>query len=300
MKTSKKEGFILSRGHKVWYCIVEASNKHPQKLPLLILHGGPGVPHDYLESLEVIAKSGRPVIFYDQLGCGNSDKPNDPSLWTIEYFIEEINTIRKALNLDNIHLLGQSWGGMLGMEYALTTPLGINSLIISNSPASTSQWMKEANRLRCVLPQDIQKILLKNENQETTDSLEYQQAMEVYYQKHLCRLSPWPKCLSLAFTKLEQNPEVYNTMWGTSEFHATGTLKNWDITKQLHNIHKPTLVLGGRYDEATPNITKTIQDGIPGAKRRIFEKSAHLPHLEEPKKYIQVVNEFLSQTEHSV
>jgi len=295
MGISKEEGFILSRGHKVWYRIVANNDRYSEKIPLLILHGGPGFPHDYLDPLEIIAESGRSIIFYDQLGCGNSDKPNTPSLWTIEYFIEEINTIRKALNLNNIHLFGQSWGGMLGMEYALTTPNGLVSLIISNSPASASQWIKEANRLRQELPSNIRKALIKNK--KNTNAPEYKQAMDVFYQKHICRIHPWPQCLNLASTKLEKNPEVYNTMWGSSEFGVTGTLKNWDVTERLHNIHKPTLVLGGRYDEATPNITKTVQNHIPDAKRIVFEKSSHLPHLEEPEKYIQVVNEFLTQVE---
>src|SRR5205823_2492399 len=160
---------------KVWYRIV-GDLEDPGKLPLLCLHGGPGAPHDYLEPLEAMAATGRRVIFYDQLGCGNSDHPDNPSMWTVNLFVEEVGAIRRALGLDRVHILGQSWGGMLAMEYALTQPLGLAGLVIANSPASMSQWVSEANRLRGELPPLAQQTLLKHESAGTVDSPEYKEA----------------------------------------------------------------------------------------------------------------------------
>ncbi|TMC16158.1 MAG: alpha/beta fold hydrolase [Chloroflexi bacterium] len=290
------EGFIPFRGYRTWYRIV-GNGEEPGKLPLLVLHGGPGASHDYLEPLEAMANTGRRVIFYDQLGGGNSDHPHNPSMWTVELFVEELGAVRKALALDHLHILGQSWGGMLGMEYALTQPSGLASLTIADSPASMIQWVSEANRLRAQLPPEVQQTLLHHEQNGTTDSREYQDAMLVYYRRHVCRLDSWPDCVTRTFEKLAQYPEVYNTMNGPSEFHVIGTLKTWDITNRLHEINVPTLLLSGRYDEATPIIVEPIQRSIPGSEWIIFENSSHMPHVEETELYLQVLDRFLMHVE---
>jgi L-proline amide hydrolase len=295
-KIKSKEGFVPFQGYKTWYRVV-GEGEEPGKLPLLCLHGGPGAPHDYLEPMEAMAATGRRVIFYDQLGCGNSDQPHDPSLWTVKLYVEEVGVMRKALGLDRLHLLGQSWGGMLAMQYALTQPAGLASLIIASSPASMPQWVAEANRLRADLPPDVQATLLKHEKNGTTDDPEYQSAIMIYYQRHVCRLDPYPEYINRTFAKLEANPEVYNTMNGPSEFHVIGSLKNWDIVNRLGEIHVPALITSGRYDEATPAIAETVQRGIRGSEWVIFEKSAHMSHAEEPEHYMQVLDEFLSRIE---
>ena len=197
-EVSTKEGFVSFKGYKVW-CRIVGDHEDPGKLPLLCLHGGPGVPHDYLEPLEAMAVTGRRVIFYDQLGAGNSDHPHAPSLWTVSLFVEELGVVRQALGLEHVHILGQSWGGMLGMEYALTQPQGLISLTVADSPASMPQWVAEANRLRGELPSEVQGTLLKHEAAGTTDDPAYQEAMLVFYRRHLCRLDPWPECLNRAF-----------------------------------------------------------------------------------------------------
>jgi L-proline amide hydrolase len=291
-----QEGAIEFRGYETWYRI---SGEHdaPGKLPLLCLHGGPGAPHDYLEPLEAMAATGRRVIFYDQLGCGNSDRPHAPEMWTVALFVEEVGALRSALGLKRVHILGQSWGGMLAQEYALTRPAGLASLILADSLASIPQWVSEANRLRAELPPDVQATLLKHEQEGTTNDPAYGEATMVYYQRHVCRLDPFPECVARAFQKLAEWPEVYETMWGPNEFNASGTLKDWDITQRLGEIRVPTLVLGGRFDEATPAITKTIHRGIPGSEWVIFENSAHLPHVEETERYMQVVGDFLDKVE---
>jgi L-proline amide hydrolase len=291
-----QEGFVPFHGYKVWYRIVGGREK-PGKLPLLCLHGGPGGTHDYLESLEAAAASGRRVIFYDQLGCGNSDQPHNPSMWTVDLFVEEVGVMRRALGLDRVHLLGQSWGGMLGMEYALTQPTGLASLVVADSPASMLQWVSEANRLRADLPPDVQRTLLKHEAAGTVDTPEYQEAVLVFYRRHVCRLDPWPDFVNRSFEKLDKNPEVYRTMNGPSEFFVTGTLKEWDIVSRLGEIRVPTLVIGGRYDEATPAITGTVHRGIPGSEWVLFENSSHMPHVEETERYLRVLDNFLNRVE---
>jgi len=295
---SMKEGFISFRGYRVWYGIV-GEREELGKLPLLCLHGGPGVPHDYLEPLGAMAATGRRVVFYDQLGSGNSDHPHKPEMWTVELFVEEVGVVRRALGLGQVHLFGQSWGGMLAMEYALTKPLGLSSLILADSLASVPQWVTETNRLRDELPLEAQQTLLRHEAAGTIDDPAYQQAVLVFYRRHLCRLDPWPECLQRAYASLIQNPEVYHTMFGPSEFHATGTLKDWSIVDRLGEIRVPTLILSGRYDEATPSVVETIHQGIKGSKWVIFENSSHMPHFEEPERYMQVLSDFLSRVEAS-
>ncbi len=293
------EGVIPFHGYETWYRVV-GDRDEPGKLPLLALHGGPGGGHGYLEPLEAMAGTGRRVVFYDQLGCGRSTHPHDPSLWTVGLFLEEVGVVRTALGLDRIHLLGQSWGGMLAMEYVLTKPLGLASLIIANSPASMPQWVSEANRLREALPPDVQETLLRHEAAGTTSDPEYEEAMLVYYRRHVCRLDPWPDFLVRNFEQLMQDPEVYNTMNGPSEFHVTGTLRDWDITSRLGEITLPTLITSGEYDEATPAIGETVHRGIVGSEWVLLEGCSHMAHVEEPEKYLRVLDGFLSRVEGGV
>jgi proline-specific peptidase len=292
--TPISEGFVPFRGFRTWYRIVgDLAQPTPAMFPLLVLHGGPGESHDYLEPLEELADTGRPIVFYDQLGGGNSDQPNDPSLWSVELFLDELATVRQELGLDHIHLLGYSWGGMLAMEYALTRPEGLASLILASSPASIPQWVAEADRLRKQLPQEVQETLLHHEEAGTTDEAAYEEAMQVYDQRHLCRLDPWPEPLM----RTSVNPEISHTMWGPSEFHVIGTLKEWDIRDRLGEIQLPTLVTSGRYDAATPAIAETVHRGIAGSEWVIFEQSSHMAHLEEDEEYRRVLEDFMRRVE---
>ena len=292
-----QEGTIPFRGYETWYRIVGAGDE-PGKFPLVCLHGGPGAAHDYLESLQAMTGTGRRVIFYDQLGCGRSSIPESkPEMWTVALYVDELNALREALGLDRIHLLGQSWGGMLGMEYALTQPRGLESLTVASSPASMIQWVEEANRLREDLPPDVQQALFHHEAAGTVDSPEYKAAMNVFYARHVCRVDPQPEYVRRSFDAIERNPEVYHTMNGPSEFHVIGTLKTWDIIPRLGEIRVPTLVTSGRHDEATPLIAGTVYEGIPDARWVLFEESSHMPHAEEPERYMRVLDGFLAQVE---
>ncbi|MDA8126970.1 MAG: proline iminopeptidase-family hydrolase [Deltaproteobacteria bacterium] len=290
------EGFIPFREWRIGYRIV-GRQEDPRHLPLLCLHGGPGSTFDYLEPLEALAAAGRQVIFYDQLGNGRSGRPADPSLWTVDLFLEELATVRRALGLTQVHLLGQSWGGMLAMEYAVTRPRGLASLVLADAPASTAQWVAEINRLRAELPKEVQAVLLRHEAAGTTADPAYQEAMLVFYRRHVCRLDPWPDCLMRTFRQLTESPEVYLTLWGPSEFHVTGTLKEWQVLDRLGRITTPTLVVGGRHDEATPIVTGAVHRAIAGSEWVLFEESSHMPHLEETPRFLKIVGDFLASGE---
>lgn len=292
-----REGTIPFKGYETWYRIV-GDGEEPGKLPLLLLHGGPGAAHDYLEALDAMAATGRRVIYYDQLGCGKSAIPESrPELWTVDLYVEEVGAVRAALGLDRVHVLGQSWGGMLGMEYALTQPAGLASLTIASSPASMIQWVEEANKLRAALPADVQDALNRHEAAGTYDDPEYQAAMDAFYARHVCRVQPVPEEVQRTFDQIAAHPEVYFTMNGPSEFHVIGTLKTWDILDRLSEIRVPTLITSGRHDEATPAIAGAIHGRIRGSRWELFEDSSHMPHCEEPDRYRRVLAAFLAEVE---
>jgi proline-specific peptidase len=291
------EGTIPFHGLETWYRVV-GDGEEPGKLPVLLLHGGPGAPHDYLESLEAVARTGRRAIFYDQLGCGNSSR-SDESLWNVETFVEEVGVVRDALGLDRTHLFGSSWGGMLAMEYALTQPGGLASLVISSSPASIPLWAAETMRLRQELPEDVQRALDEHEAAGTTDSPEYEGASMEFYKRHVCRLDPWPDGVARTFAKMAADPDVYLHMQGPNEFVITGTFKDWDITHRLGEIDVPTLVTSGRYDECTPRQAEIVHRGIPGSEWVVFEDGSHMQFAEEPERYLEVLDDFLTRVEAS-
>jgi proline-specific peptidase len=293
---SKVEGRIPFRGYRTWYRVV-GEGEEQGKLPLLCLHGGPGATHDYLEPLEAMAETGRRVVFYDQLGCGKSDLPGDPSLYTVALFVDEVAVVRRELGLDHIHLFGNSWGGMLAMEYALTKPAGLASLLLASSPASIPQWVEETAKLRAQLPPDVQETLQAHEEAGTTDDPEYRDACNVFYKRHVCRADPWPDCVLRSFDFLEKHGLVYRTMNGPSEFHCIGTLRDWSVEDRLGEIGVPTLVVTGEYDEATPAINRTVSEGIPGAESVIYPNASHMAHVEDPAGYIRLLDDFMSRVE---
>ena len=288
-----REGHANFRGWQTWYRVT--GDLGGSKLPLIALHGGPGCTHDYLDSLLALAKTGRAVIHYDQLGGGGSthlkDKPAD--FWTPRLFLDELENLTRHLGIDSgYHVLGQSWGGMLGAEHAVTRPKGLRSLIISDSPASMELWVQEANRLRDALPPDVQATLLRHEKAGTTDTEEYNKAVRVFYDRHVCRV-PWPREVQRTFDALAANPTVYMTMNGPSEFHVIGTLKTWSIIDRLERINVPTLLISGKYDEATPATVQPYKDKIKDVRWEIFEHSSHMPHVEETDRYLKVAAQFL-------
>jgi L-proline amide hydrolase len=288
------EGSIPFRGFQTWYR--EEGATEDGKLPVLCLHGGPGAAHDYLEPLFGLAQTGRRTVLYDQVGCGKSATPPQALDWTVELFVGEVDAVRDALGLERVHVFGNSWGGMLAMEYALTQPDGLASLVLASSPSSIPQWVEETGKLRAQLPQDVQDTLTRHEEAGTIHDPEYVAACMVFYERHVCRIVPFPDYVNRSF---DQIGEVYETMNGPSEFHVVGTLREWDITKRLGEVQVPTLVVTGEHDEATPAINRTASQGIPGAESVILDGCSHMAHVEETHKYLALLDRFFSRVETS-
>lgn len=288
------DGYIDFKGYKTYYRIV--GEPGGGKLPLLALHGGPGCAHDYLESLDGIAeKYGRQVIYYDQLGCGKSVVPGShPDMWCAELWEEEIDVVRNALGLENIHMLGQSWGGMLTMQYVINKqPKGVNSITIASSPASMDLWLSEANRLRGYLPENMQQALKQADIDGDYSRPEVVEASAEYYRRHVCRIVPHPDFVDRSF---DQMGEPYMVMQGASEFVVTGKMKDWDYSDRLDRINIPTLVTSGIDDEATPAISKQIYDGVKDCRWELIP-GTHLCHVEYHELYNGIVEKFMEEHE---
>jgi L-proline amide hydrolase len=293
---SVREGFAPFCDYKTWYRVT--GDLGAAKAPLVVLHGGPGCTHDYVDSFKGLAARGRAVIHYDQLGNGRSTHLRDkgPDFWTPRLFLDELENLLRHLGIaDRYMVLGQSWGGMLGAEHAVTQPKGLKALVIANSPASMELWVREANRLREALPPEVQATLLKHERAGTTSDPDYVKAMRVFYDRHVCRVTPWPDEVARTFRAIDEDPTVYWTMNGPSEFHVVGTLKTWSIIDRLDRIQVPTLLISGRYDEATPAVVQPFADGIKDVRWEIFENSSHMPHVEETERCLKVVGDFLDR-----
>ncbi len=288
------EGFAPFGPLETWYRITgDLESAIP---PLVVVHGGPGMSHDYLLCLAELGRSGRPIIHYDQVGGGRSTHApgKDPAFWTPKLFVDELDNLLYFLGVaDEFDLLGQSWGGMLAAEYAVTKPRGLRRLIISNSPASMPLWIEAAAQLRSELPADVRATLQVHEADGTTDHPNYVAATQEFYDRHLCRVIPNPPELIATTEHMLADPTVYFTMNGPNEFHCIGTLKDWSIIDRLNQIEVPTLVLSGAFDEATPSCVAPFAEEIPGAQWMVFEGSSHTPFLEEPEAYLAAVEEFL-------
>ena len=281
------QGYIEVPGGRVWYRSVGEGGT-----PLLCLHGGPGFTHYYLEAMEALADR-RQVIFYDQLGCGNSDRPDDLSLWTVDRFVEELAQVRAALGLDDLHLFGSSWGGMLAMQYVLDRRPQLHSMILCGSPASMIRWAADCDELLAAQPEEVRHLIRQHEENGFTACPEYQAALLGFYREHVCRLNPWPAGFERSFA--EAGYSVYNTMNGPSEFTVTGTLKSWDVMDRLGEIGVPTLLVGGRYDECRPAHLAEMHARIPGSQLQIIEDASHLCFAEQPEAFGAIVNAFLGR-----
>ena len=291
-----REGTIPFEGSETFYRVV-GEGEGSGKLPLLTLHGGPGAPSYHLEPYEALAE-GRRVIFYDQLGCGRSPvtAEHDPSMFTFDLYVREVEAVRAALGLDEIHLLGHSWGGMLAMLYMLEQPAGVASLTIQGSPASVPFWLTELDRLRAELPPEVDATLRAHEAAGTTDDPAYEEAMMVFYGRHVCRVE-WPPYLVKTFEALTANPEVYFTLNGPSEFHVIGPLKDFDVTDRLGEIRVPTLIFAGEHDEVTPATVEQVHRGIAGSRLEIVPDSSHMTYAEQPEVVLELVRGFLDEVE---
>jgi len=283
------EGYVDFRGWRTWYRFVGDLNS--AVTPLLALHGGPGSTHNYFAPLEGLARE-RPVVLYDQIGCGKSDRPQDIE-WSVDVFREELAALRDQLGLERIHLLGTSWGGMLAQQHVLSGAAGIVSLTLSSTLANLALWNEEQLKLRNALPPEVVAVLDRHEQAGTYDDPEYAQALEPYFDRHFYR-GPQPRA-ELVAMDAGRAPDVYRAMQGPNEWTTTGALKGWDTRDRLHEIDAPTLVLRGRYDMCTEPIAAELVTGINGAREVVFENSSHTPVLEETDRYLEVVGAFMRE-----
>ena len=287
MSATVSEGYVDYLGHKTWYRA--AGDLASDAIPLLALHGGPGSTHHYFAPLERLADE-RPVVVYDQLGCGGSDRPQDVE-WSVEVFRDEVDAVRAQLGLDQIHLLGTSWGGMLALEHVFSGAEGIVSLILSSTLASIDQWAAEQVVLRNALPREVVEVLDRHERSGTYDDSEYERALETYNDRHFYR-GPRPR-LELDLMDAEKSKDVYRTMQGPNEWTPTGVLRGWDVRDRLSDIDVPTLVIRGRHDMCTDPVAATLVAGIRGAREVVLEESSHTPVLEETDRYLDSIGSFI-------
>lgn len=291
-----REGFSPYRDYQTWYRIT--GDLSASKLPLMIAHGGPGCTHDYVDSFKELAANGRAVIHYDQIGNGKSTHLRDEGadFWTVDFFLGELDALLDHLGIAGRYaLLGQSWGGMLASEHAVRQQAGLKALILANSLAAMPLWIAAGKELRAELPTEVREALDKHEAAGTTDHPDYLAATRAFYDRHVCRVVPWPPEVARTFEAVDEDPTVYHTMNGPNEFHVIGTMKDWSIIDRLHLIQAPTLAFRGAHDEATPACVQPFLDNIPDVEGLVFPNSSHMPHVEEKAECLAAVERFLSK-----
>lgn len=258
------------------------------------LNGGPGLPCDYLrEAHSCLIDKGYRVVAFDQLGTGASDRPTDPALWTIGRYVEETETVRKALGLGRVHMLGHSWGGWLAIDYALTYPENLQTLILEDTVADMPHLILELERLRSALGAETVAMMQKHEAQGTYDHPEYLAAVTILNYRHVCRLAKWPAPVNRSLGDWNMGP--YGTMQGPNEFLYIGNLKGWNRIPDLPAMVVPTLITCGEHDELTPACALKMKLAIPNSEIKVFANASHMPFYENPADYYPVLIDFLSR-----
>ena len=264
-------------------------------ITLFLLNGGPGLPCNYLREphCEHLINKGIRIITYDQLGCGQSSKPKDMSLWSIDRYVEELEFVRNELNLEQLNLLGHSWGGWLAIEYSLKYQKNLNKLILENTCGDMPHLISELNRLREALGSETVKMMLRHEAEGTLDHPEYQAAITILNYRHVCRLDKWPAPLTRSLN--DWNMDVYGTMQGPNEFTFTGNYSTWSRLKDISNVNVPVLVTCGMHDELTPACSMLMHNQFPKSEIKVFKNSSHMPFYEEPYEYFKLLLDFLNR-----
>ncbi len=286
-----REGFLNVPGGPVWYRVSGGGTG----IPLLVLHGGPGGTSCGFSALAPLA-SEREIVVYDQLGSGRSGRPADRTLWRVERFVEELDAVRKQLGLKRVHLMGHSWGGSLAAAYVLSKGTeGVESLILASALLSTPDWLRDAAVLKKELPVEVQELMQRHEAAGTTNDPEYRRAEMEYTRRFVQRNAGAVRsadCDDSAFNRV-----IYEQMWGPTEFHATGSLKSFDVTGRLGELRLPVLLMVGEFDEARPETAARYQKLIPGAKLKVIQGAAHSNLQDNPEATLRVLEEFLQGVE---
>ena len=291
-----REGYMPFLEYKTYYRVVGKNTGN--KKPLVLLHGGPGSTHNYFEVLDRIAEEdGRQLVMYDQIGCGNSYVENRPDLWSSKVWIEELIELRKHLGLNEIHLLGQSWGGMQTLEYVCNyKPEGLKSIILSSTLPASWLWAEEAQRMIAQMPQDMQDAIKKATESGDYSSPEYQAAEAEYMRQHCAGevTENDPECLR---RPKKAGRESYVVGWGPNEFTPLGTLKDYDVIDQLGDIKEPALIINGGNDLCTPYVAKFMYDRIPNSEWELFRTCRHMCFVEDNDHYVEVLKKWMNKND---
>lgn len=290
VELSAGEGYVNVSGGNLWYRIVGEGTE----TPILLLHGGPGVPSYYLNPLAKLSDE-RPVIFLDQFGCGRSDINKDTSLMKIDVFVEQLEQFIDTLGLKEFYLYGHSWGAMLGMDYYLKYPDKVKALIFASPCMSASRWIDDCKELLKNLPDSIQLAIKTCEETGNYDSEEYQNAMNVFFSRYMIRKSPMDANIDSTFKYM--NSEIYNYMWGYSDFNPIGTLKTYERIDRLQEISVPTLYNCGEFDEVSVPTLQYYHSLTPNSKYVVIKGAGHITMHDNPEQSIQGISKFMREVE---
>ena len=285
----ERAGYADAPGGRIWWRLDGVRHLRSPRAPLIAIHGGPGGSHDYLLPLTRLSEE-RTIILYDQLDCGESDKPGDPRNWRVERFVAEVDALRAALDIDRCILLGHSWGGLIAVEYAARGAPGLQGAVFASPLISTARWVADNAAHKAALPADVQIALDRHEAAGTTSAPEYQAALGVLMKRHFCRLSEEPPEVTRLFRTL--NGTLQRTLWGAGEFSCTGTLKGYDGSILLPRIAVPCLFVCGEYDESTPAANRDFAFVTPNAKVSVIPGASHMPMFENPTAFLTAIRWF--------
>ncbi len=260
----------------------------------LLIHGGPGCPSDYLQDSHAhFSNYGYRVVTWDQLGCGASDKPNDSSFWRLSRFVEEVEAVRHTLNLGKVNLLGQSWGGVLGLEYCLQFPQNVVTFIAADTAFDLPRMQRGFERKKLALGEETYRMMALREAEGTTEHPEYQAAVTLLMHRHMCRLEKWPEAVTCSLENIAK--PVFSQIFGPYFFNCTGNIRDFNRLEDLHQLKTPTLIIHGEHDYIIPELACIARDNLPNAELTIFRGCSHMPFYENSEQYTKVVLDFLSK-----
>jgi L-proline amide hydrolase len=296
------EGELLVDGRRTWFRVVGELDPDALQAPVVVLHGGPGATHDYVAPIAALSRPGRACVLYDQVGNGRSEHlPDaDPSLWTVDLFAAELEALLEHLGIDGrYHLVGHSWGGMLGFAHALRRPPGLLSLVAADAPASMRDFAAGCAEVRATLPGEVRRALDEEEAAGRTSSAAYLAAADEFAARFVCRLDPWPDALVRTNDAIADDPTVYVAMNGPAEFRVVGTLREWDVTDRLGDVDVPVLLVSGGHDEVRPWVVERAAARLRDVEWVLLDDASHMPHLEAPERFLDAVAAFLERVEHA-
>jgi proline iminopeptidase len=285
----ERTGYADAPGGRIWWRMDGLRHLKSPRAPLIAVHGGPGGSHDYLLPLTRLSEE-RTIVLYDQLDCGDSDKPGDPRNWTVERFVGELDALRQALDLDRCIVFGHSWGGLIAVEYAARGPAGLQGVILASPLISAARWIADNIAHRAALPPEVQIALQSHEAEGTTADPAYQAALRLLMKRHFCRTATEPPEVASLFRKM--NGTLYRALWGDGAFACTGLLKGYDASPLLSQIRVPCLFLCGEYDESTPAANRDFASLAPDAKVSVIPGASHMPMFENPTAFLTALRWF--------